>query len=70
MPTRRKEILPLEADPPGDDAARRLAHEPHDRKRRDALAAPRLADQAEMLTLAELEVDAVDGLRHPWRVKK
>ena len=50
----------LEPDLAGDDARPR-ADEPHDRQRRDALAAAALADHAERLALGDLEAHAVHG---------
>ena len=57
-----QQIPPLEVDLAGNDAARRFADQPHDRKSGDAFAAAGLTDQAEVLALMQTKVDAIDGL--------
>src|SRR6185503_2028082 len=42
-----------------------LREQPHDRQRREALAAARLADEAEDFPALEVEADAIDGFDHP-----
>ena len=53
-------IATLEARGPADHAPRRIAQEPHDRERGDALARPGLADDAERAAGRHLERDPVD----------
>src|SRR5438067_8959997 len=55
-----QEIFALEQHLAAGDAAGRLRHEAHDRERGDALAAARLADDAERAAALEAKVDAVD----------
>ena len=59
----REEVAAREPDRALDDPAGPL-DEPHDRERRDALAAPGLADDAQGLAVADPEADPVDGLDH------
>src|SRR5262249_42911797 len=56
-----EQVLPAKPDLAGHNPARGL-NEPHDRQRGDALAAARLADDAQRLTLPQGDIDAVDGL--------
>ena len=56
-----EQVDALEQDLAAGDAPGRLRHEAHDRQRRDALAAARLADDAERAARFEREAHAVDG---------
>ena len=60
-----EQVAAVEHHLAADDPAGRLRNQPHQRQRADALAATRLADQAERLALVQRERDAVDGLDHP-----
>ena len=53
-----EKVLALEEDAAGRDASRRR-HQPHDRQRRDALAAPALAHEAQHLAALEREAHPV-----------
>src|SRR5207247_6452162 len=55
-----QQIFALEQHLAARDAPRRLRHQAHDRERGDALAAARLADEAERAPALEAKVDAVD----------
>ena len=58
-----EDVAALEADLAADDAAR-LLEKPHQRKRGDALAGARFADDAERLAGRDREADAVDRAHH------
>ena len=60
----RAQVAPAQHDVAGDDLARRVGDEPHDRQRRDRLARAGLADDAERLLTVEREAHAVDRLDH------
>ena len=55
-----EQVAPLEHDAAGVDPARRRRVQAHDRHRRDALAAARLADQADGLAGVQRERDVLD----------
>jgi hypothetical protein len=59
-----QQILAVEQDLAVDDLPRAL-DEPHDRQARDALPAAGLADDAERLSMADLEGHAIDGFDRP-----
>src|SRR5262249_1592635 len=61
-PTGRKKTAAPESDRAGDDLAGRIGHEPHDRKRRRALAAAGFADDRERLSCAQKKRHVVDGV--------
>ena len=54
------QLAALEADRAAGDAAGRRRHQPHDRERRDALAAARFADDGERAARLDREAHAVD----------
>ena len=60
-----EDVDAVEQDRAGDDLARRVGHEPGDREGGHALAATRLADEAERLAVPDLEAHVVDGLDDP-----
>src|SRR5207237_4388061 len=55
----------VQEDLAADDAPGRARHKPHDRERGHALAAARLADDAERLAAVEVEREAVDRPNYP-----
>src|SRR5439155_4150244 len=59
-----EQVDPVENDAPALDPAGR-GHEAHDRERRHALAAARLAHEADDLAPLDVEVDAIDRLDQP-----
>src|SRR5206468_8052623 len=59
-----EEIVALEQDPAPDDPRRRPRHQSQQRERGHRLAAARLPDDAERLTLSEGKAHAVDGPHH------
>ncbi len=64
-----EEIAALEFDQAaGKDVAGRLRHETENRERRDGLAAPRFADNAQGLAGVEIERDVVHGPRRALAV--
>src|SRR5690606_29723876 len=60
----RHEVIAVEPNSATDDAAR-FIEEPHDGHRGDALARPRLTDDAYRFAGKDLEADAVNGPDHP-----
>src|SRR6185295_4087771 len=58
------EVATVELHRAADDAAG-IVDEPHQRERRDALAAPALADDGQRLAALQREGDAIDGLHQP-----
>src|SRR5215218_10086974 len=59
-----QEIAAAQLDGPALDRALGVGDEAEDRERRDALAAPALADDAERRAFGDLERDAIDGAEH------
>jgi hypothetical protein len=57
-----QQVAPVELDGAGDARVRDHAREAHDRVRRHALAAARLADEPDELAAAHAEGDPVDGV--------
>ena len=64
LPRQREQVLALQRDLAGDDAARRARDETQHAQRRDAFAGAGLADEPEHFAGAHVEVDAVDGFGH------
>ena len=60
-----QDIPPLVKNPSALVDSRRLRHQPRQRKRRHAFAAPALAHQRDRLALADRKTDAVHGPDHP-----
>ena len=60
-----EQVRALEADRAADDAPGRAGDEAQDRQRRDALAAARLADDAQRFAAANSIGNAVDGPHDP-----
>src|SRR5690606_40429359 len=56
-----QQALALEDDLSARDLARRVGYQAHDAQRSDALAAARLADDAQGLPAVDVETDPVDG---------
>ena len=59
--------IPSNRIEPGDDLAGRVGHKAGDREGRDALSTAGFADEAECLSVADIEADIVDGLDDPVR---